>query len=228
MTTTVDSTTLRMSESLLWLLRLAATGLGFLLGLLVRPLVGWILDTIGDAPGPLRLAAALPTTWAVVVLTAVGLLVGLWLAEAARKESLALTIDPSGVRLAQNGAEQYLARESIGAVFRDGSELVVQGPRTEQLTRRDCSDLGRKDVQAAFTRHGYPWFDGDPREQDFRGWVDGDPALDEEFHRMLRARSRALADKSPGRAAELADELQASGIVVRDREGAQQYRYLRG
>ena len=32
-----------------------------------------LVDVFGDAPGPLRLAAALPTAWAVPVLTAAGL-----------------------------------------------------------------------------------------------------------------------------------------------------------
>lgn len=222
-----SAVTLSMPDSVLWLLRLGITALGFVLGLLVKPLFNWITDLAGGAPGPLRLAAALPTGWAIAVLTLAGAVAGWWVARAARKESLLLTVDGESVRLSQDGADRYLAREDVGEVFRDGKELVLLGKGTKPLARHDASDLKAAAVQTAFERFGYPWRGpADPHEGEFRRWVDGHPDLDEQLNQLMRARARALADKQPGTAAHLADELAASGIVVRDRKGSQQYRHL--
>ncbi|MGW1680380.1 CysS/YqeB C-terminal domain-containing protein [Saccharopolyspora sp. NPDC002376] len=88
-------------------------------------------------------------------------------------------------------------------------------------------DLPKDQVRAAFECFGYPWAGTtDPHENDFRKWRDGHPALDEEANALLRARSRALTDKQHGAAADLTDQLQALGIVLRDREGTQQYRRI--
>lgn len=222
-----QSVTLRMPDTVLWLLRIGITVLGLVLGLLVKPLFNWITDLVGDAPGPLRVAAALPTGWAIAALTAAGAVVGWWVARVARKESLLLTVDGDSVRLSQDGADRYLAREDVGEVFRDGKELVLLDRRTKELARHDASDLNATDVRAAFERFDYPWRGaGDPHEAEFRRWVDGHPDLDEHGNQLMRARARALADKQPGTAANLADDLSAAGIVVRDRKGSQQYRHL--
>ncbi|MER7016315.1 hypothetical protein ABT324_33230, partial [Saccharopolyspora sp. NPDC000359] len=165
------------------------------------------------------------TAWAVPVLTAVGLLAGAWLAAEARKEALELTVDPAGVRLKQQGTERYVRRDQVGAVFQDGKDLVILDASTRQLARHKSSDLSKSQVRAAFEHCGYPWAgDADPHEHEFRTWLDGHPDLDDRTNGLLRARSRALTDKQHGAAADLADQLQAIGIVLRDREGTQQYR----
>ncbi|KAA5829151.1 hypothetical protein ABT337_25385 [Saccharopolyspora hirsuta] len=227
MTTTDPSTTLRMPDAVLWALGIGGGALGLGLGFLVKPLVNWIIDLIGDAPGPLRLAATLPTAWAVPVLAVVGLLAGAWLAAEAKKESLELTVDPAGVRLKQDSAERYLRRDQIDAVFQDRKDLVFLDATTRQLARHKSSDLSKDEIRAAFERFGYPWAgEADPHESEFRKWLDGHPDLDEKTNGLLRARSRALADKQHGAAADLADQLQALGVVLRDRDDTQQYRRI--
>ncbi|RKT84757.1 hypothetical protein SAMN05421805_12516 [Saccharopolyspora antimicrobica] len=224
-----QSTTLRLQSSVLWALGIGCGALGLGLGFLVKPLVNWIVDLIGDAPGPLRLAAELPTVWAVPVLTVVGLLGGAWLAVEAKKEALELTVDPAGVHLKQDGAERYLQRDRIDAVFQDGKELVFLDATTRQLARHKSSDLSKTQVRETFERYGYPWAGAaDPRENEFRKWVDGQPGLDEEANGLLRSRARALTDKQRGAAADLADQLQAIGVVLRDRDDTQQYRRIPG
>lgn len=228
MTTTESSTTLRLSDTGLWTLAIGCGALGAGLSFLVKPLVNWIIGLIGDAPGPLRLAAALPTAWAVPVLTVVGLLAGALLAAQAKKEALELTVDPVGVHLKQDGAERYLQRDQIDAVFQDGKDLVFLDATTRQLARHKSSDLSKPQIREAFERFGYAWAGmTDPHENEFRKWLDGQPGLDDEANALLRARSRALSDKQRGAAADLADQLQAIGIVLRDRDDIQQYRRIR-
>ncbi|MEV0089248.1 hypothetical protein [Saccharopolyspora sp. NPDC050642] len=228
MTTTETSVTLRISNVVLWLLGTGCGAAGFGLGFLVKPVVEWIVDAVGDAPGPLRLAAALPTVWAVPVLTLVGLLIGAWLASMAQKEALALTVNAACVGLRQDGADRHIPRDAIGSVFLDGKELVFLDAQTKQIARHKASDLSKTAVRTTFERFGYPWAGmSDPHEQEFQRWADGQPGLDEHANGLLRARSRALTDKQAGAAADLADQLQAAGVVLRDRDDAQQYRQIR-
>lgn len=55
---------------------IAGAGLGFGSAFVVGPLVNWLLGLIGDVPGPMRLAAALPVEWAIPVLTVAGVCLG--------------------------------------------------------------------------------------------------------------------------------------------------------
>lgn len=222
-----DSVTVRIPGVVPWVLRIGGLAAGLTLGLLVEPLVQWIISAIGDAPGPLRLAAAMPDAIAFPVLAALGLAAGIWLATTARREALELVVAPDGVRLLQDRARRYLPRERIDAVFLDRSDLVLLDADTREIARNSASDLPKREVQEAFERLGYPWAgQSDPHEGQFRSWTDGEPALDEAAHTLLRSRARALADKRLGSAADLAEALQAAGVVVRDRDGAQQYRIL--
>ncbi|PRX44507.1 hypothetical protein B0I33_11115 [Prauserella shujinwangii] len=227
MSTSAPSVTLRMPDAVLWAVGLGVTALGFGLGFAVKPLAHWLIDTVGGAPGPLRLVSMFPTAGAVAVCTAAGAVAGAWLAYEWRKESLDLTVGPDSVQLAQKGAERYVPRERVGEVFRDAKDLVILDPDTKEVARHAADDLSWDEVRAAFERLGYPWAGtGDPHEREFRRWRDGEPELDEKANGLLRSRARALADKRHGAAADLADELQANGIVVRDRDGAQEYRRL--
>ncbi|TCP43859.1 hypothetical protein EV191_12013 [Tamaricihabitans halophyticus] len=221
------SITIRMPNWVHWLLVLGAAAAGLVLGLLVKPFVRWIVDLIGEAPGPLRVAAELPVGWAVLVLTVVGALIGVWLSAEAAKESLVVTIGPTDVQLNQDGNARYLAKADIGEVFYDRKELVFLDADTRELARNKATDLNREVLRESIERFGYPWRGAsDPREQEFQQWVDGRPDLVEEQQRLLRSRARALRDKQRGTAAELAEQLQEAGVVVRDRAEAQEYRKL--
>lgn len=75
---------------------LAGAALGFGAAFVIGPVVTWLLGLVGDAPGPLRLAAALPLEWSVPVLTLAGLCVGIWLAHEWQKENGSLTVASEG------------------------------------------------------------------------------------------------------------------------------------
>lgn len=121
----------------------------------------------------------------------------------------------------------YVPRDSIAAVFLDGKELVLLDAETKQITRNRASDLSKTELQAAFERYGYPWTGiADPHEPEFQRWTDGHPNLDEKANKLLRTRARALQDEQPGAAADLADRLQSIEVVLRDRDGNQQYRRI--
>ncbi|GAA4910634.1 hypothetical protein LX16_2683 [Stackebrandtia albiflava] len=222
-----ESETIRIPAVWPWLLGLGAAVIGVGLGFTVRPLVDWAVDALGGAPGPLRLLAQLPTGWAVAATTVLGVLVGLWLAHATVHDTLKVTVTPSAVRLSQKKNERHIARDAVGAVFKDGRELVFLDAATRRLGHGDAADLSAERLRRAFTRFGYPWRDGgDPYAADFRRWVDGMPGLDDRANTLLRRRSRALTDDREGTAADLLDELQGLGLIVRDRDGRQEYRRI--
>ena len=225
--TTADqrSVTLRMSDAVPWAFRLGLPVVGFGLGFVIAPLVRWLLSTIDAAPGPLRILAQLPTGWAVLVTTVIGVGAGIWLAVEARKEALLITVDHDHVELSQSGEDRYLNRDRIDAVFRDGKDLVLLDAGTSELARNKASDLSWDRIREAFEQFGYPWRgEADPHEAQFRRWVDGHPDLDATAHDLLRRRARALKDDRSGEAGDALDQLRDRGIVVRDRDGAQQYR----
>lgn len=217
-------TTVRMSEIWPWLFRITGPVLGAGGGAVVAPMVRWLTERVDTAPGPLRILASLPTTWAVVVCAVLGLVAGIWLASVARREGLVLTVDGASVTLDQDGDAVRLPRERIGAVRRDGRDLVLLDPADAELARRRASDLSWVRVRAAFEQHGYRWDGSSDRDDRFRRWVDGDPDLGVDEHELLRTRARALSDERRGAAAELCDRLRERGVVVRDRASSQEIR----
>ncbi|MFF5210576.1 hypothetical protein [Streptosporangium sp. NPDC000396] len=230
MGTTTDerAATVGMPAVWLWLIRIGGAVLGFGAGFAVAPLVRWLLDLTGSAPGPLRLAAQLPTVWAVPVLTVVGAGAGVWLASLARRQSPVVTVDGDHVAVHEGDFGLHLRCDRVGAVFTDGRDLVVLDHSEGELARVRATDLPTERLREVFERFGYPWCGtADPREAEFARWVDGTPDLDEPTHALLRARKRALADKQVGAAENALDGLRAVGIAVRDRDGAQQYRCAR-
>ena len=214
-----------------WLVGLAAVGavLGFGAAFVVGPLVSWLVGLIGDAPGPLRLAAALPLVWAIPVLTLVGLFLGSWCAREWQQSNGAITIAPDGVTVRRVEGNHHVVRERLGAVFTDKDELVFTDSATNELLRFQTDGVLVDRLRDAFERFDYPWRGTeDPHDQAFATWVDGGGPLDARTHDLLRARQRAMADKRPGAAADARDELGQLGIVVRDRGEAQQYRVASG
>lgn len=225
MTTATDRVS--MPAGWLWLLRLGFPVLGFALGFLVRPLVQWAIATLDSAPAPLRIAAELPHSWLVPVLTLVGIGVGLWVAAQAAKTTPTVTIDDRGLTAEYDDIERYVPRERIGAVFTDPKELVLLDTSTRELLRVAATDLPSGRLAAALDRHNYPWCgERDPHEHEYRRWIDGHQDLDDHTNDLLRARREALAEGHRAQAEKLRTQLQEHGIVVRNRDRKQQYRTL--
>ncbi|HYH29138.1 MAG TPA: hypothetical protein VD903_02035 [Pseudonocardia sp.] len=220
--------TVRMPEGWLWLLRAGGAALGCALGFAVAPLVRWLVDLTGEAPGPLRLAAQLPTAWAVPVLTVVGAAAGVYLAVVTRRQSPAVIVAPHHLTVRQGTSARQVDRERVGVAFTDGRDLVLLDRLEHELVRIDATDLPTRRLVSAFEQHGFPWRGStDPRETEFVRWVDGTPDLDAATHALLRTRKRALDDERTGAAEDALDELRARGVAVRDRGGVQQYRSSR-
>ncbi|ONI86663.1 hypothetical protein ALI22I_23815 [Saccharothrix sp. ALI-22-I] len=219
-TTDHDAVTVRMSAIWLWLLRAGGTALGCGAAFATAPLANWLLELTGSAPAPLRIAAQLPTAWAVPVLTLLGAATGTWLASTALRQSPVVTVHRDHIAVHEDGSALHLRRDRTGAVFTDGRDLVVLDHDTDELARVRATDLPTGGLREAFVRFGYPWRGtADPHEAQFTRWVDGTPDLDEAAHTLLRVRHRALVDKKAGAAADALDGLRARGIAVRDRGG---------
>ncbi|WP_293697687.1 hypothetical protein [uncultured Agrococcus sp.] len=224
---TDEPVTVRIPRRWIVAFQLGGAVVGFGAAFIVGPLVGWLLGFVGDAPGLLRLAGSLPLVWAIPVLTIAGLIVGFWLAAQWQEEVGVVTVGPESVTLFRSGTGSLLRAERISGAFTDGKDLIIVDADGNELLRSKTDTVLATRLQSAFEQHDYRWQGTvDPRDEQFIAWIDGDGSLDAEAHGLLRARQRALADKRAGAAEGFRDELAATGIVVRDRDGGQQYRLI--
>ncbi|WP_029089401.1 YqeB family protein [Brevibacterium album] len=220
-----DATVVKLPGS--WVTGFALTGAAVGLGaaFVVRPVLGWLLGLVGDAPAPLRLAALLPLPWAIGVLTLAGL-VGGWLIASIWGEGLGeVEVRADGVAVRRKGGNRFVPRAGIAEAYADKDELVLADPEGRELLRTPTDSMLHARLGAALTAQGIAWRGArDPREAEYREWVEGDGALDPEAEKLLRTRAYALQDKRKGAAAEAREALLGRGVVVRDRDGDQQYR----
>ncbi|MFD7296430.1 hypothetical protein ACFV9W_24350 [Streptomyces sp. NPDC059897] len=217
--------TVRLPEAWLWAVILIGAGLGVGAAFAVGPLANWMISFFDGAPGPLKLAAALPRVWAVPVLALVGGAAGALVAGIWRGENPVVEVHADGVVVHDAAGSRHVERARIAEVFTDGRELVLRdADGLENVrTRVDSGLAGR--LRSAFEQQGYSWRGTvDPHEADYTPWVDNAPGLDERTHTLLRKRQRALADDRTGAADEAREELRAIGVSVRDRDEVQQYR----
>lgn len=217
----------RMHAGYLWLLRLGCPLLGIAVGLTVKPLVRWTTRTLDSAPAPLRIAADIPTPWAIPILGILGAVAGYWLAQQAERDSLTVTVQPDHLITTHHDRERYIQRAQVSSAFTDPKDLVLLDAEGRELFRAPTTDLPKDQLADALRRHHYPWRGTrDPHEDEYRRWIDGHPDLDEQNHVLLRARHTALRSKNRDEAERIRTQLQDHGIVVRDRGKQQQYRPL--
>ncbi|MEV5546497.1 hypothetical protein AB0L35_10230 [Streptomyces sp. NPDC052309] len=219
------SVTVRLPQAWLWAVVLGGAAIGLGAAFAVGPLADWLISRFDGAPGPLRLAAALPLVWAIPVLTLVGGVAGALVAGTWHDENPVIEVGADSVVVHDATSGRHVERARIAEVFTDGRELVLRDTdgREHVRTRVDSGLAGR--LQSAFEQQDYPWRGTvDPHETDYTTWVDNAPGLDERAHALLRKRQRALADNRTGAADEAHEELRALGISVRNRGKVQQYR----
>lgn len=201
----------------------AAAGIGA--SFIIGPVVNWLLGLIGEAPGPLRIAAALPLSIVIPVLCVVGICVGLAAARQWRREVGVVTISPEGVTVQRRGESRHIPSDQVSGAFVHNHHLVLVDRTTCELLRTKSEQALAERLRHGFETFGYPWHGtSDPHESDFVSWVDGTGPLDTRAHALLRARQHALTDSRLGAARQAWDELQALGISVRDHNDQQQYR----
>ncbi len=186
---------------------------------LLKLLANWAV-TLPWTPfrGPLELADSIPEPWATVGALGVGFVGGLVLALVAHGERLDVTVSPERVRLVGDEYDETFARDDVTAVFVDRNQLVLLGSDTAELARRP-SELDVAALRAAFTRHGFPWRDGDPHADEYRRWVPGAEGPPPGANALLTAR-----EKNPDDADELRAELARLGVIVRDEKRKQYWR----
>lgn len=219
--------TVRLPESWLWGVILCGAALGLGAAFAVGPLADWMTDLFDSAPGPLRVAAALPLGWAVPVLGLVGGAAGAGVAHTWRKDNPVIEVGAESVVVQDATGGQHVERTRIAQVFTDGGELVLRGADGREHVRTRVDDALNGRLRATFERRGYPWCGtADPHEAEYTTWIDDGPELDQRAHALLRSRKRALADSRNGAADEAREELWTIGISVRDRGETQQYRRL--
>lgn len=186
---------------------------------LLKLLANWAV-TLSWTPfrGPLELIDSIPEPGATLGALGAGLVGGLVLSLISHGERLSVTVTADHVRIRGDEYDETFARDDVSAVFVDRSKLVLLGQDTAELVRRP-SELDVQALAAAFTRHGYPWRDGDPHADAYRRWVPGMDGLPAGANALLTAR-----EKNPDDADELRAELARLGVIVRDDKKKQYWR----
>lgn len=222
-----SSVTVTLDSKMMPAFAVVGAVLGAIVAFLVGPVVGWLLDRVDSAPGPLRLIDQLPLVWSLPLLTMLGA-VGGWIVFSLWNEEVGrVVVGEKSVRIDTKASSAEFSRTEITQVFLDKDELVLTDQESRELSRTGSDSGLATKLSEAFAAFGYPWKGaGDPREADFVEWVDRSETLNETVHALLRARRRALADEKPGEAESLREQLAEQGIVVRDRADKQQYRRL--
>jgi hypothetical protein len=210
---------------LLWL-GLPALGAGA--GWLLAAATGWIAS-LEWAPmrGLFELVDSLPDPLVGIGGPLLGAGAGLVLVLAWEAERLTVTASDDVVTLTRDRTVRRIARAELGAVFRDGQQLVLLDRDGAELAREQ-SDLDIRPLAEAFRAHGYPWRDDDPYRDAFRRWLPEQPELPAGANAILKARQRALEQKDRADAAELRRELARLGVVVREERTRQYWRPATG
>lgn len=194
---------------------------------LVKLLASWLV-TLKWVPfkGLLELIDSIPEPWATLGALGVGLIGGLVLSLLWHAERLAVTVSPKQVRLDGDEYTATFKRDDVAAVFVDKSHLVLLGHDTGELVRRP-SELNKAALATAFTRHDYPWQDGDPHAGEYRRWVPDMEGLPLGANALLNVRAKKLSSLDDADAKELRAELVRLGVVVRDVKRKQYWRLVK-
>ncbi|MGP4111296.1 YqeB family protein [Streptomyces sp. 4N509B] len=218
-----DATELGLSLADRVLLIVGGPLLGAVLGILLPPLAGWLLG-LSWVPehGLLRLVDSWDGVVAPALLGLGGLLLGLVLAGLAIASTMRVTLTDEWIEIRRSDDRRTIPRGEVDAVFVDGKKLVVLDRESRQLLR-ETSEADTATIARAFAAHGYPYVKRDPYEDIFRRWVPDTPELPGAVNALLKAREAALKKKAADDAAELHDEVQKLGFVVRDGKSARQY-----
>lgn len=222
-----ETTVVQIPAKYTWIFTALGALVGVLAAFIVGPLVSWLLGLIGDAPGPLRLAAELPFAWAVPVLTVVGAIAGFLIAASWNDDAGTIEVNDAGITVHSKDADRYVPKAKTDRVAAEKKELVILDVQTSEIFRGPVEDEMLPGLRVALAARGYPQLEtSDPYGDRFVTWVEGGGQLDEKTEDLLRARRRALADDQAGAAEDALDRLRRSGVMVRDRDGRQEYRRL--
>jgi hypothetical protein len=214
--------TLGLSRTDRLLLLTGAPLAGLALAFFLPRLADWLLG-LRWIPfrGPIRVVETFDDGWALFVTLGVGLLLGLGFAVVAIVDSLTVTVSMAEIRLTREQHTRTIPRSDVDAVFLDGKRLVVLDRGSRQLVY-ERHEARSAEVARVFRAYGYPWRDADPYTGQYRRWVPDTPDLPAAVNVLLKARGAALEKKNGRDIAELRDEVQKLGYVVRD-EGNRQY-----
>jgi hypothetical protein len=221
------STTITLDRRLTTVFITVGAAAGLALALIAGPVTAWLLDRLDSAPVFLRIIVEFPLAVTLPVLTVIGAVAGWFVFAVWEGEVGSVTLDDDGVLITQEKAATRFTREEVAEAFLDREELVLVDADSRELSRTP-SDAGlHARLCAAFEARDIPWRGAvDPREDSFLPWIDRDCTLAAQDHDLLRARQRALSDQRAGEAAALRDQLRDRGLVVRDRDEAQQVRRI--
>ncbi|MGP6173245.1 YqeB family protein [Corynebacterium sp. A21] len=154
--------------------QLVGAVVGALSAFVIGPIVGWLLSLIGDAPGPLRLAAELPLAWAIPALAILGAIVGLVLVAQWHEDAGTVLIDGRGITVADKDGKQRVLREDIQSIFTDGKDLIIDDLSGHERLRKKADDELATQLPAVLKNFDYRYLGtNDPQEAEFAEWVDG-------------------------------------------------------
>src|SRR5699024_1265426 len=142
-------------------------------------------------------------------------------------ESLKIIITDERVVLRVKEDVTNINKEEISFIYLDGKHLVLLNSKGIERFRGQL-ELKKELVMEAFERHGYPWNDKDPFENQYQRWVVDHPDYSPHVNSLLSARERALKSGESEEAKVLRKDLAIIGVVIRDEEKRQYVRIVKG
>ena len=97
-------------------------------------------------------------------MSALGLIAGVYIANAAIKEALHLVVADDHIEYQQNNGEGWISQEDISAIYFDARNLIFLDPHDLIRHRLNADALPKRDVIDALQNHHYPFYGQDPFE----------------------------------------------------------------
>lgn len=208
-----------------WLLVPAA---GAVLVWLIQLAGGWIA-TLSWFPfqGVFELADYFEQPWGTLLAVTIGAIIGLGFASLWEQERMSVAVAAREVTICQGRRARRFDRADISAVFLDGTELVLLSTADTELAR-ERTGLDPGALRSAFRGHQYSWSADDPYAGHYQKWAADSPELSLRVNSLLAERHRALNRSRRAEQDSLRADLARHGVLVRDHDGAQHWRFSEG
>lgn len=172
-----------------------------------------------------RLIHEFDANWLVWVLTALGLIVGLFLSMMTYDEILKLNVNKNYIEASINGKTLTIDHDDFGTAFKESKTLFIFSKIGRELLQ-EKTDYKAEELKEVFTRFNYKWSEQDPYKGEYLDWSLDDENVSKRANDILYKRKEALRDDDQKTAVALKEDLNEINIYVKDENGKQNIRYI--